>query len=223
MRYIFILLLPILAFGASFIETEDCITLQGDTDYILIKKSAAYIPPILGIIVHDYSGNGNDGTIYGDPVLANGKLTFDGVDDYIDAGLYPDDNWQWELKVKYLSSLPTRQINGVYSSSGSSFAMGYLENMESSVVVYGDRNIFGGLPTNYWPITTTYILSNTVFYANGNILSAFNYNWAVKSTNTIAMGARNARGLIQNFANEEVLYSKIYTNNVLIQHFDFTK
>jgi len=41
-----------------------------------------------GSIAHDYSGNGNDGTIYGATWISNGKingaLSFDGMDDYVD-------------------------------------------------------------------------------------------------------------------------------------------
>ena len=38
--------------------------------------------------VKDLSGNGNDGTIYGDPQInSDGTLTTDGIDDYVDCGL----------------------------------------------------------------------------------------------------------------------------------------
>ncbi|MDO4996054.1 MAG: LamG domain-containing protein [Bacilli bacterium] len=38
--------------------------------------------------VKDLSGNGNDGTIYGDPKInSDGTLTTDGIDDYVDCGL----------------------------------------------------------------------------------------------------------------------------------------
>jgi hypothetical protein len=43
-----------------------------------------------GSIAHDASGNGNDGTLKGDPQWVSGRIggaiEFDGVDDYVDVG-----------------------------------------------------------------------------------------------------------------------------------------
>ena len=220
MRYIFILLLPILAFGASFIVTEDCITLQGDTDYILIKKTDAYIPPISGIIVHDYSGNGNDGTIYGDPVLADGKLTFNGVDQYLDTGLYPDDNWQYHVTarfkrvgvIQYLLGA-TDNVNRLYLGTVLlKWRVAYVNNVDVSTL-YGKANT----------LQHDFILSNGVFFVDGVQKIEITYNWTSTMTQTLLIGARNDRGSdIDYFAECEIMEYECFTNNVKIQHFDFT-
>ena len=218
MRYIFILLLPILAFGASFIETEDCITLQGDTDYILIKKTDAYIPPISGIIVHDYSGNGNDGTNYG-AVYADCKLTFDGVNDYVDTGLIPKDNWQYKIKARAILLLDgARYIVGYRSPETVRADIGF--SIDSWVYSYGSSyDLTSGTSDTE---THTFLLSNGYFYVDNIFQGNRSYSFGT-ADRSVFLGARNYyTGSIEGFANCEIMEYECYTNNVLIQHFDFT-
>ena len=217
MRYIFILLLPILAFGASFIETEDCITLQGDTDYILIKKTDAYIPPISGIIVHDYSGNGNDGTNYG-AVYADCKMTFNGVDDYVDTGLTPQDNWQYRLKARLITENGGLGLMVGYRIVNSRVYIGH--SSSKWLMGYGTRSQTTTTAVNF--VEHEFYLSNCYFFVDNILVSSQSYSFDSETRNVI-LGARDNLGDITEFANFEIMEYECYANNVLIQHFNFTK
>lgn len=178
-------------------------------------------PQNTATVAYDLTGNGNNGTIYG-AVLTGTNLYFDGVDDYVDTGLYPDDNWQYYIKAKFLY-IKTSVLFGVDDGNVNTLA-----GIKTTrwYVGYGDRNNYLG---NAKPsVNETYGvgLSNGFLYINGYIKDMVtNYNWNAQSTNKLYLGALNAFGTpaeFNSFANCIIEDYKCYTNNILIQHFDFT-
>jgi hypothetical protein len=139
-----------------------------------------------GTVADDSSGNGNDGTIEGDPSWVNGRfgkaLDFDGTDDQI---IVPDSE---SLKLAHLTmaawvnlrSYPddariiTQEVDGSPFSSYSLMMSGDGESkLEFRIALDNSRKRVpsnADIPLNEWThVAATYDGANAVIYINGEI------------------------------------------------------
>ena len=114
-----------------------------------------------GNVLHDSSGNGNDGVIHGanwtEGVMSSG-LEFDGVDDYVDVNFNPKysttDDFSWEawMKVSDISNNPA--IITARDETGSSSDMIRLQVWNDGRIYFVMRDENGDSSNNFWTTKT---------------------------------------------------------------------
>lgn len=142
-----------------------------------------------GNIAYDYSGKGNNGTIYGALRVKspfNRALSFDGVDDYVNCGniLNFEGNAPYTLAVWFNSFYPTYGWPRVISREiFSPNRNGYLIYIEKSNNLIGTERWVNGTAVrittrvifNVWNFAVaTYDGSKLRFYLNGNKIAEAN-------------------------------------------------
>jgi len=169
--------------------------------------------------VYDLSGNANTGTVFGGVTLTTSGMEFDGSTGYIDTGLYPSNNWQMEINCNF-PNIVGADMHGV-ETGNSKMRIGF--NGTDLLSAYGDQyfSVLRTIYTNDVSIPATYLLSNGYLYSDGNYVTNVNYNWTVIQTDPIILGANIINGVNEHYVEGAINWFKVYTNNILIQHFDF--
>jgi hypothetical protein len=155
-----------------------------------------------GTTTNDTSGNGYNGTFFGSPSWVQGKygnaLSFDGSDDYIDAGTGANMNianaitleaWvkspNWRPTANWRSFLDKGGAYGFYVNSASDFI-----RFQLNLVTDGNVTLdTGTLSTNTWyHITGTYDKNagsnNFKLYVNGKFVTSNTYSNSITTNST---------------------------------------
>lgn len=108
-----------------------------DLTYMQAKKADSRTNE--STIITDLSGNGNDGIMYGGRINADGTVYLDGVDDFIDCGLY---QYDYGSSVTYIAKVKFYNVEGeekdILSNFENAGAGLYLKNSKIAFSVYNN-------------------------------------------------------------------------------------
>ena len=152
-----------------------------------------------GTIVHDTSGNANDGTFVGNPTwapgLINSCLSFDGSTQYVQiphsASIDPITGWTLAAFIRRTSINAQHSIIESYSSSGGNYAMRILDsNVLSGNVLNNPQNNQALNGTTIIRANQWYHVALTFDAASGKFTSYVNGN--LENTSTIPFAAAHS-------------------------------
>lgn len=181
----------------------------------------------------DLSGNGNDATLYNNPVWSNNSLTFDGLTNYgrleNTVNMAYENGTTWEVRVKILS------LTGTYSNGCIDF-FGNWEGGGGGFTYCNSNQLNGNFYLNsgyrspshnfeseldtYYTVAIVYDNSIIKLYINGNLISSKSFDGNPKigaSRAPFALGGNpNATG-IDYYGNVEfqnvLIYNRALTEN----------
>ncbi len=195
MKYIFLVFFSTLVFGETYLtfQRNSIALVQNGFETIEVEATAtnqAAYYPLYGNAL-DYSQNDNDGTVYG-AVSTGTNYYFDGVDDYIDTGVYPNDgNVTFSYWWRYDSSKP----DGVSGSNDGSNHRFYIGAYSSAKIWLGYGDAYAStwnytFVNNEWYMMTLTADGTTAkCYVNGVYINELPYTWTGTSTEGIAVGS----------------------------------
>lgn len=108
-----------------------------DLTYMQAKKADSRTNE--STIITDLSGNGNDGIMYGGRINADGTVYLDGLDDFIDCGLY---QYDYGSSVTYIAKVKFYNVEGeekdILSNFENAGAGLYLKNSKIAFSIYNN-------------------------------------------------------------------------------------
>jgi hypothetical protein len=161
------------------VEQNASITNSGLVFYLDAANSLSY--PGTGTTWYDLTGNGNNGTLYNSPTYSNGEISFDGLDDYMQANILNtlldgDPNFSVEFFVKRTSNFVNSGFWGI-GGAGQGYGIGGWTPTQNEIHLdlYDSTRLSSGqyYPSNtyvhvVWAKSGTSISTSTVnLYING--------------------------------------------------------
>jgi hypothetical protein len=113
--------------------------------------------PGTGTTWYDLTGNGNNGTLYNSPTYSNGEISFDGVDDYMQANILNklldgDPNFSVEFFVKRTSNFSNGGFWGIGGAGQGNSIEGWTPTQnEIHLDLYDSTRLSSG---QYYPLNT---------------------------------------------------------------------
>ncbi len=144
--------------------------------------------------VKDLSGNNNDGLIRGNAIIGNGEATLDGVDDYINCGLY---RYDFKSEISYVVKIRNESdtkglLIGNWDAGGGGLNIYAHDKIFFELYVNdGYKYVYGVLKSNdYNTIVATYDGSDMKLYINGELAGSTPVVGSIKlSTASMSLGA----------------------------------
>jgi hypothetical protein len=180
----------------------------------------------------DLSGNGNDGTLvngtsinYG---VNGGTMLFDGVNDRVSTGIYPNGVRTYMVWIKYNSATGTggyqltgtQQVNA-YTYTGRQDSNGKIYTYAGSGGNGGESNYVLNISTWYYQGFTLESNGNVGIYVNGSLIETKTGNGLGGTpTNEFSIGCINQNHFVNGNIAAVHLYNKLLTPSEILQNFN---